>query len=181
MSKVRISRSPTFFRAGVVWHIRQRLILVSMVLEMICRGGSVTSRLTGSGPISHRVRRWVGSVGGGGVVPHSNVLGACVHYRDSSAIRVGPPVPLLHPLCILQMLSFTEICLLLLSGVENRRIAEFLNWLPTSLSCLRIGLNFMRRIQTLQVNMLLSPLIRLAGGRIYLSMYFKEINCASRA
>ena len=105
-----------------------------------------------------------------GVVPHGHVLGACVYYRDAFAVRVGPPVPLLHPLCILQMLCFTEICLLLLLGVANRPILEFLNWLPTSLSCSRIGLNFMRPIQTLQVNMLLSPLIRLAGGRICLSM-----------
>ena len=97
-------------------------------------------------------------------------VGACVYYRDAFAVRVGPAVHLLHPLCILQMLCFTEICLLLLLGVASRRILEFLNWLLTSLSCLRIWLSFMRPIQTLQVKMLLPPLIRLAGGRICLSM-----------
>ena len=173
MSRVRISRSPTFFRAGVIRHIRQRLILVSMVLQIICRGGSVTSRLTGSGLMLKCSFLVVCSVGWGllgGIVPHGHVLGACVYDRDAFAVRVGPPVSLLHPLCILQMLCFTEICLLLLLGVANRRILEFLNWLLTSLSCLRIWLSFMRPIQTLQVNMLLSPLIRLAEGRICLSM-----------
>ena len=173
MSKVRITRPPTFFCAGVIRHVRQRLILVSMVLEMICPDGSVTSRLTGSGLMrkcSFLVVCGVWSGLWGGIVPHGHVLNACVHYRDSFAVRVGPPVPLLHPLCIVQMLCFAKICLLLLAGVANLPIAEFLNWLPTSLSCLRIRLKFMRPMQTLQLNMLLSPLIRLAGGRIYLSM-----------
>ena len=89
MSKVRISRSPTFFRAGVIQHIRQRLILVSTVLQMICRGGSVRSRLTGSGLMrkcSFLVVCGVGWGLSGGVGPHGHVLGACVHYRDSFAV-----------------------------------------------------------------------------------------------
>ena len=95
----------------------------------------------------------------GGVVPHGHVLDTCVYYRDAFAVRVGPPVPLLHPMCILQMSFSTEVCLLLLLGVAVRPILGFLNWL-----------NFLRPIQTLQVILLLYALMSLAGGRICLSM-----------
>ena len=80
-----------------------------------------------------------------GFVLHRHVLGACAHYRESFAVRVGPGGPLPHPLFIRQMLCFAKIRLLLLLGVADRPVVVFLNLLLTTLSCLRNGLILCRR------------------------------------